>query len=356
MSKSAGRSRSFVNTNPFNEICRIKKGKNMSASSFQFKQFTVRHDQCAMKVGTDGVLLGAWATAAFPDAHPANKDTELTAKHHAATALLPDARAANKYAEPTAKHREATAAFPDARLANKDTEPTAKHHAATAFLPDARPANRDTTALRQAACHSDRRKFLALDVGTGTGLIALMIAQRNAEAEVDAVDIDHDACKQAAENVERSPFKDRIRVFHQSFPEYTTARKYDLIVSNPPYFSDSLKSPDKKRNAARHNDNLPLKLLIEHAMTMLADDGKIALILPVTSSDEMDFIIATHRLYLLRRTAIVSVEGLKPKRFLIELSVKAPPGYAPITDQLILTTTQQERTRAYNHLTEDFYL
>jgi tRNA1Val (adenine37-N6)-methyltransferase len=279
-------SEGVVKAKPFNEICRVIEGKNMSDSSFQFKRFTVRHDQCAMKVGTDGVLLGAWATVAFTDA---------------------------------------------------------------------RPANRDATALRQAERRSDRR-FLALDVGTGTGLIALMIAQRNAEADVDAVDSDRDACKQAAENVERSPFKDRVHVFHQPFSAYATERKYDLIVSNPPYFSDSLKSPDKKRSAARHNDSLPLKLLIEHAMTMLADDGKIALILPVSSSVEIEFILSTHRLFLLRRTSVVSVEGLKPKRFLIELSAKAPPGYAPVTDQLILTTAKQERTQAYNRLTNDFYL
>ncbi|MDR0395499.1 MAG: methyltransferase [Tannerella sp.] len=254
---------------------------------FQFKRFTVRHDQCAMKVGTDGVLLGAWAMVTHTDAN--------------------------------------------------------------------RGVDRNTTALQQADRRNNQR-FSALDVGTGTGLIALMIAQRNAEAEINAIDIDHDACKQAAENVERSPFKDRIRVFHQPFLEYTTERKYDLVVSNPPYFSASLKSPDKKRSAARHNDSLPLKLLIEHALTMLVDDGKIALILPVTSSGEIDFIIATHRLYLLRRTEVISVEGLKPKRFLIELSAKAPPGYAPTTDQLILTTTQQERTQTYNHLTKDFYL
>jgi tRNA1Val (adenine37-N6)-methyltransferase len=263
-----------------------QEGKGMSTSHFQFKRFTVRHDRCAMKVGTDGVLLGAWATVAHADV-------------------------------------------------SRD--------------------DRDTTALQPAGRRRDRR-FSALDVGTGTGLIALMIAQRNAEADIDAVDLDPDACKQAVENVEWSPFNGRIRVFRQSFPEYTTERKYDLIVSNPPYFSTSLKSPDKKRNTARHNDSLPLKLLIEHALTMLSDDGRIALILPQACSGEVDFIIATHRLFLLRRTAVVSVEGLEPKRFLIELSAKAPPGYTPAMDRLVLTTAQQERTQAYNRLTDDFYL
>lgn len=236
----------------------------MSNSYFQFKQFTVWHDKCAMKVGTDGVLLGAWSSIDKP--------------------------------------------------------------------------------------------YSVLDIGTGTGLIALMIAQRSPEAKIDAIDVDEEACIQAAENIKRSPFKDKIHIIHQSFRKYTTEKKYNLIVSNPPYFSDSMKSPDKKRNAARHNDSLPLKQLIEHAITMLSDNGKIALVLPATSSGEIDFILATHCLHTLRRTDVVSVEGLKPKRFLIEISGKAPSGYASQTDTLVLATNNQERTQQYNDLTKDFYL
>lgn len=257
----------------------------MPNSYFQFKQFTVWHDQCAMKVGTDGVLLGAWITVDPIDVIYANRHT----------------------------------------------------------------------ALRNAD-NNNNRVFSVLDVGTGTGLIAMMTAQRNPNAEIDAIDIDEEACKQATENIERSPFKGRIRVLHLSFPDYTTEKKYDLIISNPPYFSDSMKSPDKKRNAARHNDSLPLKLLIEHAMTMLSDDGKIALILPITYSDEVDFIVATHRLYIIRRTEVVSVEGLKPKRFLIEISGKTFSGHTSARDILTLATREYKRTEAYNRLTKDFYL
>lgn len=236
----------------------------MSNNYFQFKQFTVWHDRCAMKVGTDGVLLGAWSSIDKP--------------------------------------------------------------------------------------------YAALDIGTGTGLIALMIAQRSPETQIDAIDIDKDACMQAVENIKRSPFKDKIRMIHQSFLKYATEKKYDLIVSNPPYFSDSLKGPDQQRNTARHNDSMPLKQLIKHAITMLSDKGKIALVLPSTSSDEIDFIIATHHLYTLRRTDVVSVEGLKSKRFLIEISGKAPSGHITQTDTLVLTTNDHERTQQYNDLTKDFYL
>jgi tRNA1Val (adenine37-N6)-methyltransferase len=238
----------------------------MSNPYFRFKKFAVWHDKCAMKVGTDGVLLGAW-------------------------------------------------------------------------VPVADDATRSV-----------------LDVGAGTGLVALMIAQRNAEAEIDAIEIDEDACMQAFGNVEKSPFKNRIKIIHQSFPEYVTAKKYDLIVSNPPFFAHSLKSPDQKRNAARHNDMLPLRLLIGHATKMLSERGRIALILPVQLSEELDFIIATHGLYQIRRTDVIPAEGLKPKRFLIELSAKNLPGKRHATNTLVLETNERKRTLQYQELTKDFYL
>jgi len=251
----------------------LKTKKTMPNPYFQFKQFTVWHDKCAMKVGTDGVLLGAWATA-----------------NNAESTQAPDT------------------------------------------------------------------KFHVLDIGTGTGLIAIMIAQRNNKVIADAIDIDKDACEQATENINKSPFRNRINVIHKSFTEYKTEEKYDLIVSNPPYFKSSLKSPDEKRNAARHNDSLPLKQLIEHAIPMLSDNGIIALILPIQLSDELDFIIATHKLYTTRRTEVVSVEGLQPKRFLIEISLKTPPECKQTTDILTLKTTEHTITQQYKSLTMDFYL
>ena len=243
---------------------------------FQFKQFTVWHDKCAMKVGTDGVLLGAWATV-----------------------------------------------FADNVMETKTSSHTGAH-------------------------------FHVLDIGTGTGLIAMMVAQRSSDAIVDAIDIDEDACKQAAENIEASPFGNRINVIHKSFLEFETEKKYDLIVSNPPYFKRALKSPDEKRNAARHNDSLPLKKLIEQAITMLSENGIISLILPLQLSEELDFIIATHRLHAIRRTEIVSKEGLNPKRFLIEMSPGIPHEYKQTV--LTLETIGRRRSQQYTELTKDFYL
>ena len=236
----------------------------MSNPFFHFKQFTIRQDRCTMKVGTDGVLLGAWVDVA----------------------------------------------------------------------------------------HSN----WTLDVGAGTGLIAMMMAQRNSQARIDAIDIDGDACSQASENVANSLFKDRIRIIRQSFFDYSSEKKYDLIVSNPPFFKNALPCPDKRRNAARHNDSLPLKQLVEHAISLLSANGRIALILPVLLADELDFIVATHRLYERRRTNVITIEGGRPKRFLIELSVKRPLIQEDAYKTLILETKGHQRTAPYEALTKDFYL
>ncbi len=166
----------------------------MSNSYFQFKQFTVWHDKCAMKVGTDGVLLGAWVNI-------------FNAKS-------------------------------------------------------------------------------VLDIGTGTGLIALMIAQRST-ANILAVEIDADAVNQAIENVERSPWSGNIKVQHADFKTATFNTKFDVIVSNPPYFSDSLLSPDTHRSTARHTSELTYHDLISRVSGILAFKGEFSLIIPADISDKI---------------------------------------------------------------------
>ena len=162
----------------------------MSNNFFRFKQFTVFQDCCAMKVGTDGVLLGAWAEA--------------------------------------------------------------------------------------------YKRNNVLDVGTGTGLIALMIAQRNTNATIDAIDIDEGCVMQAKRNVFESPFSNRVDVQKSSFQDFAARNdnKYDLIVSNPPYFHNSLKSPNLHRNYARHTDSLSFYEIISEGVSLLTESGCISLILP----------------------------------------------------------------------------
>ena len=246
-----------------------------------------------MKVGTDGVLLGAWVTISTEDKTIQSPETSLQS--------------------------------PDAGLEKLN----------------------------------NNNRFSVLDIGTGTGLIAMIIAQRNSNAIIDAIDIDKNACEQAINNIDNSPFKGRINVFHKSFSIYSTEKKYDLIISNPPFIKNSLKCPDEKRNLARHNDSLPLKLLIERSATMLSKSGRIALILPVQLSEELDFIIATHRLFIVRRTEIIPVEGFQSKRFLIEISAKNISEKEVCSNSsniLVLKTKDRQRTQQYKELTKELYL
>lgn len=235
----------------------------MANSYFKFKKFTVWHDKCAMKVGTDGVLLGAWV----------------------------------------------------------DVE----------------------------GCKN------ILDVGTGTGLIALMMAQRST-VRIDAIDIDKDACQQATENIMASPFTSFIHVHHQSFDDYikTTEGIYDLIVSNPPFFVDSLKCPDNQRNTARHTDSLSLEKLIEGCLCLLTSEGRIALILPSDREEELIRIAAEKQLSILRKTDIIPTPNTLPKRLLVELS----PCQLYTFSSTILTieTSRHHYTPEYKALTQEYYL
>ncbi|MDP2113785.1 MAG: methyltransferase, partial [Bacteroidota bacterium] len=122
-----------------------------------------------------------------------------------------------------------------------------------------------------------------LDIGTGTGLIALMMAQRNADARIDAVEIEPDAFQEAVYNIQQSPWNERIQIELCSFQEFAgkAGLKYDLIVSNPPYFTNGHKAPLENRATARHSDSLSLGDLISGAIGLLNETGKIALVLPV---------------------------------------------------------------------------
>jgi tRNA1Val (adenine37-N6)-methyltransferase len=159
----------------------------MAGNHFIFKQFTINHEKSAFKVGTDGVLLGAYA---------------------------------------------------------------------------------DITGAKRI-----------LDIGTGTGLIALMLAQRS-EALIVAIEPDHDSFLQSCENVDRSTWKERIRVVETSLQEFRSDTKFDLIVTNPPYFSDSLKNPDQRKSSARHNDTLNSEDILSCLSELLEEEGHVQLILP----------------------------------------------------------------------------
>lgn len=230
---------------------------------FRFKQFSIRQDRCPMKVGTDGVLLGAWAGV--------------------------------------------------------------------------RP--------------SDRRM---LDIGTGTGLIALMLAQRAQDASVTGVDIDDVA--QARENADASPWAGRVFFERCPVQEFRAPEPFDLIVSNPPFFVDSLTCPDEGRTAARHAVHLPFDELRDAVLRLMAPAGRFAVVLP-TAEAERFLAVCTGRLALTRRTDVRTTPRHPAKRALLEFSRAGAADASPETSELTVGTGEHEcYTPEYRALTRDFYL
>lgn len=243
----------------------------MSNSYFRFRQFTVRQERCAMKVGTDGTLLGAWA-------------------HGGQTVL---------------------------------------------------------------------------DIGTGTGLIALMIAQRYPQSRVTAIDIDGDAVVQARENVAASPFADRIAVFHTDIRTasrtkglngtggQTPCAKYDAIVVNPPYFNDSLTSPDDQRTTARHTTMLTYRELMMAAERLLFDDGELSVVIPFDCKVRLENEATLAGLSKTRECSVRTTPRKAPRRYL--LAFRKHPAELEMTEG-VLETAPGERSAWYHELTKEFYL
>lgn len=194
-----------------------------------------------------------------------------------------------------------------------------------------------------------------LDIGTGTGLIALMLAQRS-NSIIDAVEIDEDASKQAAENVEKTSWKERIHIINQSFQEFMKIenKKYDLIVSNPPYFQNSLFAPDHKRTNARHNLSLELEDLISGSLKLLNENGCLSIILPYLEGAMFIVKAAEYGLFCVRQTKVLPKPNTEPKRLLLEfMKMKKPL----VEQEIIIELNKRhEYSEAYKNLTKDFYL
>ena len=229
--------------------------------TFRFKQFAVLNDRTAMKVGTDGVLLGAWCPV--------------------------------------------------------------------------------EGAQR------------ALDVGTGCGVIALMVAQRNSEAHIDGIDIDPGAIEEATLNFAASPWSERLTAMMADFNHMTSTDRYDLIVSNPPYFTDSLLPPDAARTLARHTGSLSYRQLIEGAAQRLTDSGMLALISPTEAEGAIIEAAAFASLPVKNITRVIPVEGAAVKRSLWLLSRREMP-YRE--ENLTIAHRDGSFTSEYIALTRDFYL
>lgn len=193
-----------------------------------------------------------------------------------------------------------------------------------------------------------------LDVGAGTGLVALMLAQRS-DAVVDAVEIEPVAFCEANQNVVASPWSDRVTVFHSSFQEFIDEMpdQYDLIVSNPPFFANSLLSPDKNRTSARHHENLSFSELIDGAVIKLSPEGRLSVIVPFDAYDEFRETARLSGFYLVKVLNVIPREGKPANRVLLEFSKK--PGDRQVSE-LCIRDANGNYTEAYRALTKDYYL
>jgi tRNA1Val (adenine37-N6)-methyltransferase len=234
-------------------------------SVFQFKQFSVNQDQTAMKIGTDGVLLGAWA-----------------------------------------------------------------------------PIENNPKSV--------------LDIGTGTGIIALMLAQRSEAEQIDALEIDESAYEQAVENFENSPWGDRLFCFHAGLDEFVDdpEDEYDLIVSNPPFFSEDYRSDNEQRDLARFQEAMPFEELVEAADLLLSENGIFSVIIPFNEEDRFIELCAEVELFPIK---ITRVKGTKNTKIIRSLLAFKRYELAVLTaDELVIEISRHEYTPEYISLTKDFYL
>ena len=230
---------------------------------FTFKQFAIEQDRCAMKIGTDGVLLGAWAPI---DNHP----------------------------------------------------------------------------------------FSVLDIGTGTGIIALMLAQRSAAQQIDALEIDEAAYEQATDNFENSPWNDRLFCFHAGLDEFIEEpeEEYDLIVSNPPFYSEDYKTENESRDLARFQDAMPFEQLLEAADLLLSEHGIFTVIIPFKEEENFIALANEFELYPLKITRVKGTPTTEIKRSLLAFSRNETTDL-PI-DELVIETARHVYTQEYIGLTKDF--
>ncbi|MEH6534964.1 MAG: methyltransferase [Psychroserpens sp.] len=231
---------------------------------FQFKQFSVNQDQCAMKIGTDGVLLGAWTTI-------------------------------------------------------------------------------------------ENNPFSILDIGAGTGVLSLMLAQRCDAQVIEALEIDDKAYEQCVDNFEQSPWNDRLFCYHASLEEFAEEIEdtYDLIICNPPFYAENYKTKSAQRDLARFQDAMPFEHLLQSAVALLSEDGMLSVVIPFSEEDHFIELASKTGLFPKRKTHVKGTPSAETKRSLIEFSFKE---YDLNISELIIETTRHQYTDDYTNLTKDFYL
>ncbi|MBS1488381.1 MAG: methyltransferase [Bacteroidetes bacterium] len=193
-----------------------------------------------------------------------------------------------------------------------------------------------------------------LDVGTGCGIIALMLAQRTTEGTtIEGVDIDDKNIRQANENLMTTRWCNRVLFHHASLQSFHSLHQYDLIVSNPPYFQNSLLPPTHSRQQARHNHSLPFEDLITHSKRLLKVTGKLCLILPVTEGNQFKESALQHHLCLEKEVAVFIKASKPQERWLLEFSLS---NGKTTTEKIVLFDDNGSKSKPYQNLTDKFYL
>lgn len=231
---------------------------------FQFKQFTINQDRCAMKIGTDGVLLGAWTSV-------------------------------------------------------------------------------------------EHNPFNVLDIGAGTGVLSLMIAQRSLAENIEALEIDAEAYEQCSENFENSPWADRLFCYHASLLEFVEEvdDEFDLIICNPPFYSEDYKTDNEARDLARFNDAMPFEHLIYAVANLLSKNGVFAVVIPNKEEEKFIDLASKIGLSVKRSLHVKGNPNSEFKRSLIEFSFEETKIE---TSDLVIETARHQYTEDYINLTKDFYL
>lgn len=193
-----------------------------------------------------------------------------------------------------------------------------------------------------------------LDIGTGTGLIALMIAQRNLVAKIDAIEIDEKSFQEARFNITQSNWSNRITILHGKIQEYFVDKKYDLIISNPPFFTAGTLSPNKNRHQARHNAALSQNELLNAVKRLLKETGRFCMILPVQEGAELTDLAVEKELYVSRKTAFFAKRHKTQERWLLEFCTT--PTACSTVNELVQYDQDGQWSNAYKALTKNFYL
>ncbi|QNK63305.1 methyltransferase [Pedobacter sp. PAMC26386] len=211
--------------------------------------------------------------------------------------------------------------------------------------------NTDGVLLAAIANHASPRNIL--DIGTGTGVIALMLAQRFGAAQVKAVEIDESAAQAASKNCLNSPFSARTTVDHSAFEEFKSDLKYEMIVSNPPYFVNDLKNQEKRKEIARHADEDFFELLLRKTAGLLTEDGLLWLILPVKQAEEVVVNAVLQKLFPSKIIHVYSDCTKAPFRQIICLGFDDQP---PLQEHVYIYEAQNLYTEQYKYLLRDFLL